>query len=749
MTSQDYFVKEADIDLKKYWSVLQRRWLTALTVSGLTMALATVAANAKKDLYEAQAKLLFESSSQASSLVGLEGGDKELKSLTSRDTPLDTQVEVFRSVPIAEQVIKELSLKDSEGGLLEPEDLLDNLKVAGVPGTDVLAITYQSSEPEITAAVVNTSMNIYIQNDIQVNRAAAVAAQDFIEAQLPKSETEVAVAESALRQFKEANSVVDLGEESRNTVTVLSNLDNSLTELKSKLADTTAQAADIQKNLQLNPQEAYAVGLVSESPGVQEVLVQLQTVQSQLAVAKTQYEETHPEIANIRSQENALVALLEKRIQIALGDDQQALPVDDLQTGELEKGLISDFLRLEAERAGLEQQVGELSGAQTTQQARAQTLPGLEKQQRELERKLNAAQSTYETLLKNLQQAQVIENQNVGNARIVSSARVPNQPVSPPAKLYLLAGGVIGLLLGTLAAFLADLFDRSVKTVREGQELYEYSLLGVIPAWSNLNASSPQDREKPVIVVREFHSVPVIESYQSLQANLKFSSLDQPLKTVAITSAVAGEGKSEVAANLALTLAHLGSLVLVIDANMRSPDQHHIWDISELQGLSNFVAGQMDLKDAIVKREPNLHVLPAGVIPPNPLAVLESKKMATLIKACEKVYDYIIIDTPALLGLADTLTLGKMTDGVLIVMQPGLADSESIRTAKAMLAQSQQRVLGIVANGIDANSKPDRYFYHNQEYISSQSKKNLFLPSRETAHAANNGKVSREVNGKV
>jgi polysaccharide biosynthesis transport protein len=513
------------------------------------------------------------------------------------------------------------------------------------------------------------------------------------------------VAESALRQFKEANSVVDLGEESRNTVTALSDLDNSLTELRSKLADSTAQAADIQRNLNLNPQEAYAVGLVSESPGVQEVLVQLQTVQSQLAVAQTRYEETHPEIANIRSQENALLVLLDERIRSTLGSDQQALPQDDLQTGDLEKGLISDFLRLEAERAGLEQQVGELSGAQLTRQARAQILPSLEKQQRELERKLDAAQSTYETLLKNLQQAQVLENQNVGNARIVSSARVPKEPISPPAKLYLLAGGLIGLLLGTLATFLADLMDRSVKTVREGQDLYEYPLLGVIPAWSNLNASNSGDRDKPVIVVKDHYSVPVVESYQALQANLKFSSLDKPLKTVAVTSAVAKEGKSEVAANLAMTLAHLGSLVLVIDANMRSPDQHHIWEIAERKGLSNFVASQVALKDTIVKREPNLHVLPAGMIPPNPLAVLESKKMATLISACEKVYDYIIIDTPSLLGLADTLTIGKMTDGVLIVMQPGLADAESIKMAKMMLAQSQQRVLGVVANGIDVNSK--------------------------------------------
>lgn len=734
MASKDYVVKEVEIDLQSYWLVLKRRWLIALAVAAITTASAVAVATMQKKMYKAQAKLLFSSSSQASSLVGLEGSPRELKALTNRDDPLDTQVEVFRSIPIAEQVIQRLQLKDDEGNLLEPEALLAGLSAAGVPGTDVLQVTYQSTDPELAASVVNTSMDVYIQNDIQVERAAAVSAQEFIAAQLPKSETEVDKAESALRQFKEENRIVDLDVESRNTVEVLSNLDNSLTELRSQLADSTARSADIQNNLKLNSREAYSVGLVSESPGVQEILVQLQAVQSQLAIAQTRYEETHPEITNIRSQEDALLFLLQQRVSLALGDNQLTLPANDLQAGDLEQGLIADFLRLEAERSGLAQQVEELSGARSTQQARALILPGLEKQQRELERTLNAAQSTYETLLENLQQARVLENQNVGNARVVSAARVPKKSVSPSTKLYLLAGGVTGLLLGVMAAFLADLVDRSVKSVREGQELYGYPLLGVIPAWRSLNSSTATDREDPTVVVREPQTVPVIESYQALQANLKFSSLDKPLQTIAVTSAVAGEGKSEVVANLALTLAQLGSLVLIVDANIRSPSQHHVWNISELQGLSNFAAGQLGLKDAIVKKEPNLHVLTAGTIPPNPLAVLESKKMATLIDISEKAYDYIIIDTPAIVGLADTLTLAKMTDGVLVVMQPGLADADGIKTARAMLMQSKQRVLGIVANGIDVGSKPDRYFYHNQEYIDSRSQKNSLVPIEENGH---------------
>ncbi|NEP17595.1 MAG: polysaccharide biosynthesis tyrosine autokinase [Leptolyngbya sp. SIO4C1] len=606
MKFKDSFAKEADkdeIDLQRYWQILKRRWLVVVAVCGLTTALSALAVSSKDEIYEAQAKLLFESN-QTSSLIGIDGAAREIKALTNNDNPLDTQVEVFRSIPIAEQVIQELQMTNSEGELLQPSSFLSNLGVKGVPGTDVLEISYTSPDPELAATVVNTIMGIYIQNDIQVNRAAAVAAQEFISEQLPETEAQVGAAESALRDFKEANSIVDLGEESRNTVEILSTLDDSLTQLKADLADTGAQLAQIQQKLQLNPQEAYAVGLVTESPGVQEVLVQLQTVESQLALERTRYEEDHPAIAALRRQENALSRLLQERIGIALGNSASALPAADLQAGTLEQGLIAQFLSLEAERAGLAERLELLTGAQSNQQQRAQALPSLEKRQRELERQLNAAQTTYETLLENLQQAQVLENQNMGNARVVSPALVPDNPIAPSTKLYVATGAMLGILLGISAAFLIDLVDRSVKTVREGQERYGYPLLGVIPAWKKLSRTAQKNAEIPSILVREPQPVPTIEAYQALQANLKFSYIDKPLKTITVTSAGAGEGKSEVAANLALTLAQLGHLVLIIDADMRNPVQHHVWDTPNLQGLSNVVAGQLPLKQAIFAKEP-------------------------------------------------------------------------------------------------------------------------------------------------
>ena len=712
--------KELEIDFQKYGLAMRRHWLLAIAVCGLVTAAAALLSTTKDPKYEAEAKLLFKSSDPVTTLVGLEAGENDLAALNSQSNPLDTQVEIFQSNPIAEQVISQLALRNTDGTPLEAEALLADMDVRAIPGTDVLEISYQSPDPVLAKNVVDTAMDVFIQADRQVGKEAAIAAQNFVATQLPLSEAKVSQIESELRQFKEANNIVNLAEESQNTVRTLSTITDAIAQLRSELADKEAQFARLQQQLQLNPQQAYAVGLISESPSIQATVQSLQDLQSQLAIALTRYREGHPQIVSIRSQESALLSLLQNRLALTLGTSQLALPPGDLQAGELEQSLLFSFIQLDTERAGLQQQINELATARTAQESRASLLPSLERQHRELERRLAAAQTTYETLLSSQQQAQVLANQEVSNASIISPANLPEEAISPPLMLYLLAGGIIGALLGTAIAFLADSLETSVKTVAEGQALYDYPLLGVIPNWRRRTARK-QDLEIPRIVLQSRHKLPLIEAYQSLQANLKFSYFDGSLKVITLTSAVGGEGKSEISANLALTLSQLGHSVLLIDADMRSPVQHHIWDIPNLAGLSNLIAKQVPLKQAIVQKELNLHLLPAGSIPPNPLAVIESKRMARTLEICKQTYEYIIIDAPPLLGLADTLTLGRMSDGILLAMRPGIVEANNIKAVRQILNQSpfSQRVLGLVANGINHRDETEQYFYHHQEYVAN------------------------------
>jgi polysaccharide biosynthesis transport protein len=191
------------------------------------------------------------------------------------------------------------------------------------------------------------------------------------------------------------------------------------------------------------------------------------------------------------------------------------------------------------------------------------------------------------------------------------------------------------------------------------------------------------------------------------------------LRSVVITSAVPREGKSTVAANLAATMAQLGRKVLLIDGDLHHPTQHRIWGMDNAAGLSDLIIGRLPLRQAIRQAMPNLDLITAGMMPPNPLVILDSRRMAKLINGLETVYDMVIIDAPPLIVEAEALTLGRLAQGMILVARPGLLPSSAAQAAKALLHQSGQVVLGMVINS--AVLEPEAYRHHdyNRDYYSN------------------------------
>jgi capsular exopolysaccharide synthesis family protein len=698
-----------EIDFQKYWLVLKRRWPVAMGVLTAILILTSLQILRQKPSYQARAKIIFKEN-RASALTGL--GDESSFGLQTIDRdagPLQTQAEIIRSVPIAQEVVESLNLD------LDPEVLAARLKASPINGTDVLEISYTSGDPDLSSTIVNKVIDIYLDNNVRSNRAEAIAAREFIMQQLPASETAVRLAEDALRQFKEENGIVSLQKEADAAVSIVAKLDGEISEAQARLSEVTARVQVMQSQIGLSSEQAIIFAALSQSTGVQEILSQLQTVQAELAVEQTRYRPGHPTIENLQRKIDGLNELLQERIRQLVGSEA-SVPIGNLQLGQLQQGIISGLVTLESERVGLERRIGALSSAQASYRTRAGALPGLEKNQRELERRLNAAQTTYETLLTQHQEVQVAENQTIGNARALSTAIV--SPQRPNRKISLAMGGGVGLLLAFAAAFAADLLDRSVKTLREARDLFGYIPLAVIPLFNGkglqqARASSDKlDGATPRVVPRDFPFSPIAEAYQMLQANLKFLSSDKDLKTIVVTSSVAQEGKSEVAANLAAAVAQVGRRVLLVDANLRHPIQHRIWDGLNTIGLSNVIVEQHSLSAAVQEVMPNLDVLSSGVIPPNPLALLDSQRMVSLINAMSLDYDLVVFDTPSLAGTADAAVLGKLVDGLLLVVRPGVIDSASANAAKEFLKQTDQHVLGMVINGVNVNIEPDSYFYY-------------------------------------
>lgn len=721
-----------EIDFQKHLLVLQRHWLPATGVFGVVVALASLFGFSSKPSYKAEGSVLIKTN-RTPSLTGLGEGIGRLEPLAMTGNPLDTQAEIVTSVPVIEETIEELDLRDNQGERIKIEDLTKNIKVEGAKGTEVLQISYSDQNAELAAKVVNKVMQAYIKNNIEANRADAVSARKFILQQLPATEAAVKRAELALRKFKEENRIISLQEEATASVNAIATLDDQISQAQAQLADANARLQKLQIQAKVDSQQAVTFAALSQTEGIQQVLTQLQEAQSQLAVARSRFQPGHPSIIDLEERIAALNSLLKERSNQVVGNNEQ-IPARNLQTGQLRQKLLEDYARTEAERVGLVKQIMTLSEKRSSYKERANVLPKLEQTQRQLERKLKAAQTTYETLLTRLQEIQVAENQNIGNARVVSPALVPDKPAAQTKALMIGGGVVVGGILGIITAFSLDMIDRSIKTVKQAKELLKYPLLGIIPSVSSSGNKnySLKGIEQPIprVIGRDIPQFPIGEAYQMLQANLKFLSSDKEIQTIVVTSSVSKEGKSEVASNLAVAIAQVGRRVLLVDADMRHPVQHHVWNMTSGLGLSNVIVDHVPIERAIEQVMPNLYVLSSGVLPPNPLALLDSKRMAALVTSFAKQFDFVIFDTPTLSGTADAAVLSKLADGILLVVRPGVITVESAIAAKEFLTQSSQNVLGMVINGVNVNQEPNSNFYYTKAYLEHDLMLPNFVPDK-------------------
>lgn len=705
-----------EVNIQKYLEVIQRRWLPLVGIFGIAVTLGCLYAFSLKPSYKAEGSLMIKTN-RSSSLTGLSEDIGRLEALNVNDNPLETQVRVIGSNPVIEKTINSLNLKDSKGKLLSIPGLAKQLKIEGIKGTDVVQISYKGGNPELAAKIVNKVIDSYIELNIKANQNEALIAKEVLVTEVPKAEEIVRRAESKLRLFKEKNKVVVLGQEASAAVDTISKLGNQISQALAQLDGVKGRLEQLSSEAKIDSKQGVIVSELTQAPGVQKVLAQLQETESQLALERTRFSPEHPTITNLQEKVVALQSLLKERIGQFAGTAQ--ITEGSLQVGQLRQSLIADITRAQAERVGLERQIATLLRQQEAYIKRANNLPKLEQTQRELERKLQAAQTTYETLLKKRQEIDIAQNQKIPNARVISYSLTPEKAEGPRKMLFIVGGGGIGLFLGIIVAFGLDLVDRSVKTVKEAKEVMKYSVLGVIPTQSRNGKDNPSiaglDRAIPKIIGRDIPYFPLGNAYQVLQVNLKFLCSDKPLKSIVITSSVAKEGKSDVSANLAVTMAQAGRRVLLVDADMRNPMQHHIWGLTNATGLSNAIAGQVSLDAAIQEVMPNLEVLTSGILPPNPVAMLDSQRMATLISNFGIDYDFIIFDTPPLSGIADAAVLSTLTDGILLVVRPGVVDLNSANSAKEFLTQSGQKVLGIVINGVNTKNEPNSYFYDNKK----------------------------------
>ena len=700
------------VGIEEYWQILKRRCIPGTAVLLSVFTIGVVATLTKQPIYEAQSQLRFKKTNVSSNLNELSKEIGTLSPIAEESNPLNTEAEIIRSVPLIKKTVSDLNLKDEEGETFSTDDFLKKLQVAEISRTDLVEVSYQDRNPELAAKIVNTLVANYLDSNIVVNRAEAVGARKFIEEQLPKAEQRLRKLEASIRQIKEDNQIISTETEASGISDNLQRIRQEISSVKGSIANSTSRAEYIKNKLGLSSEEALLATAISQSPEVQKTIEQLQAVESELAQDKTRFTENNPKIIDLQDKRESLQKLLRQQADSIDVSKAQKF-YQNPKFGENQQNLTGELIQIEANNNGLAKQLDYLIQAEKAQRGKAGQLAQLEEKLGQLERELNASKSTYELLLQQRQTIRIAENQNIGNVRVISEAEVSQDPLSSRSVAYL-ASGSLALLAAAGVIYLLEITDKSIKTIEEAKQILGYTWLGMIPDTDRVKPMSLSeinvDSTVPKLAVRDYPSLPFSESYRMLQSNFKFLSSDKQVKSIVVTSSVAGEGKSSVAANLAAAMAKTGHRVLLVDADLHHPIQHRIWNTFNDRGLSNVIAEQLDPRQSIKAVMPNLELLTSGVIPPSPATLLDSQRMKMLIDYWTENYDLVIIDTPAIDFAADAPIIGRMADGILLTVKLGKVDRDKANFAKEILEQSGQNVLGIVLNGVNTQNESRTYY---------------------------------------
>lgn len=346
-----------------------------------------------------------------------------------------------------------------------------------------------------------------------------------------------------------------------------------------------------------------------------------------------------------------------------------------------------------------------------------------------LQVKLNGFQQHFSQGENALAQLELAQAQ-IGNILHIAQAAVPSiEPVYPNVFLNTGVGLVAGLFLGLLLAIVYERLDTRVRTVEGITRLLGCTNLATI--WRSNNSSKQAEIVNPT--GRDAN----VESYRILRTNIGFASVNRPLHSIMVTSSVPREGKSVIAANLAIFMAKAGKSTLLVDADLRRPTQHKNFVVPTKKGLSNAIlavsissdraSANFSLDDFIHEVSiPNLRVMPFGILPPNPSELLDSKAMQFVLKAIEGGgFEVVIFDTPPLLGLSDASILASKVDGTIVVVDMTLARKESLRHVKDMLDHASAHVIGCVVNKQRLNRKDTAYaYYHDASEEDDEWKQN-------------------------
>jgi len=719
--------EEREVNLRDYWKIIQKRRWIIIAFFLIVLIATAVATFTMKPIYRGTTTIQI--NKENPQIVDF----KEIFAVNTMDMDYyQTQYKILESRSLARRVIQNLKLSEhpefqtkpgtpfqqsksktltspstyfspSNKDLSEDEketslinQFLKKLKIEPIRNSRLVKIHFDSNTPELSAQVSNTLAATYIQQNLETRFVATERAKEWLTKQLGELKAKVERADEDLQAFGSKHDIISLDEKENVTMQRLTELNETLTKAE---AERMAKEALYKQTKEKNIDSLSSILENKLIMDLKQAYIQLEAQYMKLSET---YKPEYPEMVRLKSQMDTV----QKRL--------------DAEINKIIVGIRNDYesnLRREAL----------LRQAYQQQKAKALEMKQRGIQYNILKREADTNRELYKGLLQRMKEAGVSAGITASNIQVIDQAELPTKPYRPNKPLNLLLAAVVGLFLGVGLAFFFEYLDNTVKTTEDVEQLIRLPSYGMVP---EISSERRRRLEKgtsyPVELITHGHPKSMLsEAYRNIRTSILLSFSEKPPKRILLTSPNPAEGKTTTVINIAIALAQTGARVVIVDTDLRKPRIHKVFDKENGVGLSNFLSGRAELESLVKGTEiPNLFYIPSGPIPPNPSELIGSNLFKSMMVSLEERFDHIVLDSPPVLGFADSIILSTFVDGIILVVSGGKTPRETLQRAKEVLQQVNAKILGVIINRVDIHRSDYGYYYYRyHSYYGKEGKK--------------------------
>jgi polysaccharide biosynthesis transport protein len=728
---------EKDPTLRDLLKIFHRRKRSIVLTASIVFLLSVCACVVTTRRYTARGVIqLQKSSSDSLGLDSLMGAASAGASDSlSVNVDLQTQADILQSEALALKVIKDLNLEQNEDfkphfspvgwvmGLVSPRGPADpvnasledspgrrgyvikifgnNLKVKVTAGTRLLEVNYTNRDPKVAAAVVNHLVQALIDYTFQTKFTATNQVSGWLEGQLGDLRKQSEELQSRVVALQQGSGIFGIGGTDPQGKPVI------YSPVLDRLQQSTAQLSQAQLNRVLKASVAQVVktgnaelisqlsgtsianssgqGVVNSLSLIQDLRRQEATLQAQIDQDSSQFGAAYPKLV----QEQASMRGLQRSLQQEIERTAERAENDFKVASEAERGARTAY---------------------ETDRSAAEKLNDKSIEYAILSKEADQSQALYQDLLKRLKEAGILEGLHSSNITVVDQASTPARPSKPQVPLYLALGAGFGLFLGCCTALLVDAVDNKIQGTEEIESL-QIPVLGIAPQIEAMKTGS-----RAILLDSRNGDHAFGESVRRLRSDLLISRSGMPPQVLLVSSASPQEGKSTLALNLAASLSQFERRVLLVEADMRRPVLRRRLGLEGTDGLSNLLSDR-DAANSVITmpNNPNLHLLPAGPVPPYPAELIGSQRMHTLVEQWRGEFDFVVLDSPPVLPVTDAQLLEEMADATVLLARVGFTTRAALARAYKLLLmhrKDQTRpAIGVLLNFVPRRSSAHYGYY--------------------------------------